>query len=148
MYLVQSRTCLVVLGFMGCRITGGGVAASVVASRRLLVPQRTVHPGLPLLSRQDARGLCLVVHDAISFPFERTPGTNAAAMGRIAGKAITDAGIDAAGGCDVITRWPEDEFSGPQWRLGDLALPFSGGDQVPSCLQPSQAAATPAGKYT
>lgn len=112
MYLVQSRTCLVVFGFMRCRIRGRGVAASVVAGQKLLVPHRTVHPGLPLLSRQDARGLCLVAHDVTSFPFERTLDTNAAAIGRIAGKAITDAGIDAAGGCDFIARWSDDEFSG------------------------------------
>ena len=61
--------------------------------------------------------------------------------------AITDAGIDAASGCDVIARWPEDEFAGPQWRLGDIVLPSPSGDQVPSCSQAPQATATPAGKY-
>jgi len=35
-------------------------------------------------------------------------------MGRIACQVITDAGIDAAGGCDVIARRPEGEFSGPR----------------------------------
>jgi hypothetical protein len=99
---------------MRCRIRGGGVAASIVVGRRLVVSHRTVRLGLPLVSRQDARGLGLVVHDAASFAFERTPDVNAAAVDRIARKVITDAGIDAAGGCDVIARRPEGEFSGPR----------------------------------
>jgi len=114
LHLVLSRTRLIALGFMRCRIRGGGVATSVVVGRRLVVSHRTVRLGLPLASRQDARGLGLVVHYAASFPFERTPDVNAAAMGRIARKVITDAGIGAAGGCDVIARRPEGEFSGPR----------------------------------
>ncbi len=147
MHLVRSRTRLLALGFMRCRIRGGGVAASVVVDRRLVVSDHTVRPGLPLVPRQDARGLGLVVHDAASFPFERTLDTNVAAMGRVARKVIEDVGIDAAGGCDVIARRPEGEFSGPRQRLRDLALPSSGGDQVPSCSQAPQAAAAPAGKH-
>jgi len=96
LFLVRSGIHFTAFGFVRYRVTGRSAAASALVRRKFVGSRCTVCSRLPLISRQAAWGLGLIVHGAASFAFEITSGTNVTGIGRIACKAITDAGVNAA----------------------------------------------------